>query len=66
MSHLGLITLIMRHGIKKLVNDVKKAIGEKRYINTEKYAFEIGQGDINSIITLAIQDIRDDAGDFDQ
>lgn len=51
---------------KKLVNDIKKAIGEKRYSNAEKCAFEIGQGDINSIITLAIQDIRDDAGDFDQ
>ena len=64
MSHPGRITLTRTWYIE-LVNNIKKAIGEKRYNNAERKAFENGHGDINSIITLAIQDIRDDAGDFD-
>lgn len=49
-----------------LYNQIKKALGEDRYNHARELCLENDSYGLNTILVVAINTLREDAGDFDE
>lgn len=48
-----------------LYDNIRKALGEERYIAARDEVLESGNQGLNTMLMVAIEKLRDEAGDFD-
>lgn len=48
----------------RLYEDIKRALGEERYAAARKEVLESGNQSLEVMLFVAIEKLRDDAGDF--